>query len=99
MTVASRLDIRLGPLLDQATRLEAQAEELRQTSADLKKAIDSLRATTSGEASEAAIASSARALAETDTRRERLTRNAAVIRKLADVYDTCDLAGARALGS
>ncbi|WP_295829403.1 hypothetical protein [uncultured Microbacterium sp.] len=97
--MASRLDIRLGPLLDQATRLEAQVEELRQTSADLKKAIDSLHATTSGEASEAAIASSARVLAETDMRRERLARNAATIRKLADVYDTCDLAGARALGS
>lgn len=99
MAVSSRLDVRLGPLLDQAARLEAQATELEQTSADLKKAIESLRATTSGEASEAAIASSARVLAETDTRRERLARNAAVIRKLADVYNTCDLAGARALGS
>ena len=99
MAMTSRLNIRLGLLLDQAARLEAQATELQQTSADLEKAIESLRATTSGEASEAALASSARVLTETDTRRERLARNAAVIRKLADVYDTCDLAGARALGS
>lgn len=97
--MTNRLDIRLGPLLDQASRLEAQVTELKQTSADLKKAIESLRATTSGEASEAAIASSVRVLAETDLRRERLARNADVIRKLADVYDNCDLAAARALGS
>ncbi len=97
--MARSLDIRLGSLLDQATRFDAQAADLAETSADLKRAIESLRATTSGEASEAAIISSTLALAETDTRRERLVRNAAIIRKLADVYDTCDLAGARALGS
>ncbi|MDT0118019.1 hypothetical protein Q9R20_13600 [Microbacterium sp. PRF11] len=99
MMMVHRLDIRLGPLLDQASRFEAQAAELAETSADLRRSIESLRASTSGEASEAAIVSSERALSEVDTRRERLMRNAGVVRKLADVYDTCDLAGARALGA
>lgn len=94
-----RLDVRVGEILDQAARLNAQAAELDGTVADLQKAIASLEATSDGEASAAAITSSQRASAEASLRSERLRRNAGTLRTLAEVYDTCDLAAARALGS
>lgn len=94
-----RLDVRVGDLTDQAMRLRAQATELDGTVADLERAIASLRATTDGEASVAAITSSQEASAEATRRINRLRRNADTLIKLADVYDNCDLAAARALGS
>lgn len=97
--MTTRLDVRVGELSDQATRLQAQATELEGTVADLEKANESLRATTDGEASAAAITSTQNASAELNLRIDRLRRNADTLLKLADVYDNCDLAAARALGS
>ncbi|WP_307215750.1 PPE domain-containing protein [Microbacterium sp. SORGH_AS_0888] len=97
--MSAHIDIQLGPLIDQAARLDSQAAELTAAAEELRQGIDALRATTSGEASDAAISASTTALAEMQQRAERLTRNAGVIRRLADVYDTCDLTGARALGA
>jgi uncharacterized protein YukE len=94
-----RLDVRVGELLDQAVRLEAQALALDGTVADLERAIASLQANTDGEASAAAVTSSQNALAEATLRADRLQRNADTLRRLAEVYDTCDLSAARALGS
>ena len=82
-----------------APRLNAQAAELDGTVADLQTAIASLEATSDGGASAAAITSSQRASAEASVGSERLRRNAGTLRTLAEVYDTCDLAAARALGS
>lgn len=94
-----RLDVRVGDVIDQATRLKSQATELEGTVADLQRAIASLEATTDGEASAAAITSSQTASGEATRRIDRLRRNADTLLKLADVYDNCDLAAARALGS
>jgi len=94
-----RLDVRVGEVLDQAARLEAQATALDGTVADLQRAIASLQATTDGEASAAAITSSQNASAEATRRIDRLRRNADTLRRPAGVCDTCDLAAARALGS
>lgn len=94
-----RLDVRVGDILDHAIRLGVQADALDGTVGDLRRVIASLEATTEGQASSAAITSSQKALAEAALRSGRLRRNAETLRTLAEVYDTCDLASARALGS
>jgi len=96
--VAPRLDVRVGPLLDHAVALEARVADLDENLKQLKLATEALRSMTSGAASEAAVAANERAIAEAEQRKDRLNRNAQVIRNLCKVYDACDLAGARALG-
>lgn len=96
--MGDRLDVQLGSLIDHAQQLDAQAAQLKTVADDLQTAINALNQQTSGEATDAAMSSSMRALVETRARADRLSRNAATIRSLADVYDSCDLAGARALG-
>lgn len=96
--MAPRLDVKIGPLFDHATSLEAQAVELDQTLKKLGVGLDALRSTTSGEASDAAVAATERVIAETTQRKDQLDGIAKTIRNVAEVYDSCDLAGARALG-
>ncbi|OZD30948.1 hypothetical protein CH252_41410 [Rhodococcus sp. 06-1477-1B] len=97
--MSGRIDVQLGSLADHAQNLDAQAAELESVATQLQTAIAALNAQTSGEATDAAVSSSTRALIETRARAARLSRNAATIRTLADVYESCDLAGARALGA
>lgn len=96
--MAPRLDVRVGPLLDHAVSLEAQAADLDKLLKELTLATEALRSTTSGDASEAAVAANERVIAEAGQRKDRLDRNAKTVRNLCEVYDACDLAGARALG-
>lgn len=96
--MGGRIDVQLGALADHAQDLDAQASQLKSVADQLQAAISALGEQTSGEATNAALASTTRALIETRARAARLTRNAAAVRNLADVYESCDLAGARGLG-
>jgi len=96
--MGDRIDVQLGALIDHAQDLDAQAAQLKSLADQLQSAMAALGEQTSGEATDAALASTARALIETRARAARLTRNAATVRNLAGVYESCDLAGARGLG-
>ncbi|WP_295787064.1 hypothetical protein [uncultured Microbacterium sp.] len=96
--MSGRIDVQLGPLADHAQVMEASAGELESVAQKLETVIAAMTEQTSGAAADAAASLSTRALIETRARAARLRRNAATIRALANHYEACDVASARALG-
>lgn len=93
-----RIDVSLGAMMDAEKSLNDRAQGLEDRASDLADGIAALRATTSGEASDAAVRELQRARQTTLTYAQSLRSNATALESIASVYDQADLSGARAFG-
>lgn len=93
-----RIDVSLGAMMDAEATLNDRAKGLDDRAGDLADGMAALRATTSGEASDAAIREMQRAHDKTVARAQALRSHAAALKSIASVYDEADLAGQRAFG-
>ena len=93
------LEVDLASLIDIAVTLESEAKMLNASADVLYQQRQNLLGSTSGQASEAALADMLRIIDLTQVRAGKLTRNAKVMRELVRLYNDAGLAGARAFGA